>query len=249
MIYNRKSTQMKITIRQHAARAKTAILTVAVLATLASCAQPRPRHDASADPCHPLAGALVGGAIGAVLGGEKHRVRGLAIGAGIGALGCVAYNHKVQQTKSAEQVGLEYRERTNSELPPDPVVTSYRTSSRPEQAHAGDEITVTTHLEIVPGRGEPLHELREEFAIVDPNGVERSRIAKTPVPAGSQGGAFVSTLQFTIPKGVPGGSYQVQSQVFLNGKQVQSSVVNLMVASIGTEQNLTLQVAVLDRLL
>jgi hypothetical protein len=66
------------------------------------------------------------------------------------------------------------------------------------------------------------------------------------MPAGSQGGAFVSTLQFTIPKGVPGGSYQVQSQVFVNGKQVQRSVVNLVVARSGTEQNSVLKLATRD---
>jgi len=237
---------MKMTISNRGARAIAVFPSVAALATIVSCAQPHPRPDASADRCHPLAGAFVGGAIGAVFGGEKHRAQGLAIGAGFGALGCVAYNHKVQRTKSAEQVGVEYRELTNSELPATPMVTAYHTSSSPEQAHGGDEITVTSHLEIVPGRGEPLRELREEFAIVDPNGVVRSRIAKTPVPAGSQGGAFVSTLQFTIPTGVPDGSYQVQSQVFVNGKQVQKSVVNLMVARSGTEQNSVLKLATRD---
>src|SRR5258706_6866141 len=236
-----------MTIRNHATRPIAAFLSVAVLATIVSCAQPRPRHDGSADPCHPLAGALVGGAIGAVLGGERHRAQGLAIGAGVGALGCVVYNHKVQQIKSAEQVGVEYRERTDSELPATPMVVAYRTSSRPEQAHGGEEITVTTHLEVVPGRGEPLRELREEFAIVDPNGVERSRITKTPVPAGSQGGEFVSTLRFTIPKGVPAGSYQVQSQVFVNGRQVHGSGPNLMLARSGTEQNRLLHSAIEDR--
>src|SRR5882672_6831448 len=196
---------MKMTISNRGARAIAVFPSVAALATIVSCAQPHPRHDASADRCHPLAGAFVGGAVGA-----------------------------------------EYRELTNSELPATPMVTAYHTSSSPEQAHGGDEITVTSHLEIVPGRGEPLRELREEFAIVDPNGVVRSRIAKTPVPAGSQGGAFVSTLQFTIPTGVPDGSYQVQSQVFVNGKQVQKSVVNLMVARSGTEQNSVLKLATRD---
>jgi outer membrane lipoprotein SlyB len=185
---------------------------------------------AADDPCNPVVGAVVGGAVGALIGGDKHRTRSVAIGAGLGALACMAVNYNSRQTRSAEQVGDDYRRR-NGELPPAPVVTAYSVQSARNSARAGEDVTVTSSIEVVPGRSEPLKELREEFVILDPKGVERSKLAKTPAPTGSRGGAYVSTLQFTFPQGVPPGAYQVQSRLFVNGKPAQTSAVSIQVAA------------------
>jgi hypothetical protein len=136
----------------------------------------------------------------------------------------------LRQTRSAQQVGDEYRARNNSPLPPAPLVTTYRTQAARATARGGEDVTVTSTIEVVPGRDEPLKELREEFAIVDPNGVERSKLAKTPAPAGSGGGAYVSTMQFTFPAGVPPGAYQVQSRLYVNGRPAQTAAVKIQVA-------------------
>jgi predicted small secreted protein len=194
---------------------------------LASCATSG--GAAGGDDCNPLVGALVGGAVGALMGGDRHRGRGAAIGAGVGALTCVAYNYSSKQTRTADQVGDDYR-RARGDLPPAPVVTGYRTQAARATARAGEDVTVTSNIEVVPGRTEPLKELREEFVILDPKGVERSKLEKTPAPAGSKGGAYVSTLQFTFPQGVPPGAYRVQSKLFVNGKVAQSSAVDIQVA-------------------
>ena len=204
----------------------------AAAALLAACATPRGGGD---DPCNPVVGAVVGGAIGAVLGGDRNRARGAALGAGVGALACVALNYNSRQTRSAEQVGDDYRRRTGGALPPAPVVSAYAVQSARNSARAGEEVTVTSTIEVVPGRDEPLKELREEFVIVDPKGVERSKLAKTPAPAGSRGGAYVSTLQFTFPQGVPPGAYQVQSRLFVNGKPAQTSAVAIQVVRVGAD--------------
>jgi hypothetical protein len=198
-------------------------------ALLAACAG-TPKVGAGEDPCNPVVGAVVGGAIGALLGGGDHRARGAVIGAGVGALACVAINYNSKQTRSADQVGDDYRRRTGGDLPPAPVVAAYSTQSARGSARAGEDVTVTSSIEIVPGRSEPLKELREDFVIVDPKGVERSRLSKTPAPAGSRGGAYVSTLQFTFPQGVPAGAYQVQSRLFVNGKPTQTAAVTIQVA-------------------
>ena len=162
----------------------TAVATLVVASTLlASCATPG--GAAGGDDCNPLIGALVGGAVGALMGGDRHRGRGAAIGAGVGALTCVAYNYSSKQTRTADQVGDEYR-RARGDLPPAPVVTGYRTQVARTTARAGEDVTVTSNIEVVPGRTEPLKELREEFVILDPKGVERSKLEKTPAPAGSR---------------------------------------------------------------
>jgi hypothetical protein len=212
--------------------ARVAGMAICVAAAVAGCAAPKGGAGSAGradDPCNPIVGAVVGGAVGALIGGDRRRTQGTLVGAGLGALACIGYNYNARQTKSAEQVGAEYRQRNNA-LPPVPTVTAYRTESSPAQARGGDDITVTSNIELVPGAREPLKELREEFAIVDPNGNERSRIAKTPVPAGTQGGAFVSTLQFTFPKGIPPGPYQVQSRLYVNGQPAQTSNVKIQVA-------------------
>ncbi len=203
-----------------------AALAAAFAVLLAACATPKGGGE---DPCNPVVGAVVGGAIGAVVGGDRHRARGAAIGAGLGALACVAVNYQSRQTRSAEQVGEDFRLRTGTE-PPAPLVTAYNVQAARASARPGEEVTVTSTIEVVPGRSEALKELREDFVIVDPRGVERSRLSKTPAPAGSRGGAFVSTLQFTFPQGVPPGAYQVQSRLFVNGRPAQNSAVKIQVA-------------------
>lgn len=197
---------------------------------LGACATPAGGgRGAGDDPCNPVVGAVVGGAVGALIGGERHRGRGLAVGAGLGALACMAVNYSSRQTRSAEQVGDDYRRRAGA-LPPAPVVTAYRTQAARSRARAGEDVTVTSSIEVVPGRDEPLKELREEFVILDPRGVERSRLQKTPAPAGSRGGAYESSLQFTFPQGVPAGAYRVQSRLFVNGKPAQSSSIDIELA-------------------
>ncbi len=203
-------------------------LTLAVAAALAGCAQSPRRAAASEDSCNPVVGAVIGGAAGALFGGDRHRAQGALLGAGLGALACVAYNYKASQTKTAQQVGDEYRKANHGELPPAPVVTAYRTETSRTTARGGDEVTVRSNIEVVPGAKEPLRELREEFVVVDPAGIERSKIAKMPAPAG--GGAYVSTLQFTFPKGVPPGEYKVQSRLYVNGTAAKTSTVRIQVA-------------------
>jgi hypothetical protein len=219
--------------RSSSHRAARAALSVLGVALLSACAAPAGGgRAADADPCNPVVGAVVGGAVGALIGGDRHRGRGLAVGAGLGALACMAVNYNSRQTRSAEQVGDDYRRRTGA-LPPAPVVTAYRTQAARARAKAGEDIIVTSSIEVVPGRDEPLKELREEFVILDPRGVERSRLQKTPAPAGSRGGAYESTLQFTFPQGVPAGAYRVQSQLFVNGRPAQATAVDIQVAQHG----------------
>ncbi len=220
-------------------------LALAVGAALAGCAQSPRRSAASDDPCNPAVGAVIGGVAGAVIGGDRHRARGALLGAGLGALACVAYNYQASQTKTAQQVGDEYRKANNDQLPPAPVVTVYRTETARTSAKGGDDVTVRSNIEVVPGAKEPLRELREEFVVVDPNGVERSKIAKTPAPAGAAGGAYVTTLQFTIPKGVPPGEYKVQSRLYVNGAPAKTSAVTIRVARLAAGGTV---VAALDRM-
>jgi hypothetical protein len=208
---------------------RAAALALAAAALLAACAQPGGLGGSSDDPCNPVVGAVIGGALGAITGDRNRGGRAL-VGAGLGALACMAINYSTRQTRSAQQVGDEYRAQNNNQLPPAPLVTAYRTQAERASAKGGEDITVTSTIEVVPGRSEPLKELREEFAIVDPNGVARSRLSKTPAPAGSSGGAYVSTLQFTFPQGVPAGAYQVQSRLFVNGKPAQTSALKIQVA-------------------
>lgn len=219
-------------------------LALAVGAALAGCAQSPRRSAESEDPCNPVVGAVIGGVAGALIGGDRHRTRGALLGAGLGALACVAYNYEASQTRTAQQVGDEYRKANNNQLPPAPVVTAYRTETTRPTARGGDDVTVRSNIEVVPGAKEPVRELREEFVIVDPKGVERSKIAKTPAPAGAGGGAYVSTLQFTFPQGIPPGEYKVQSRLYVNGAPAKTSAVTIQVARLAAGETV---VAAIDR--
>jgi len=221
-------------------RLSASVCTATIGALLATgCAQSAPAGgSASSDPCNVGVGAVVGGMAGALLGGrgDKNRLVGAAIGAGVGALACVAYNYHARQVRSADQVAQAYTAQGGKPQPDAPLVTSYRTDARPT-ANPGEDIIVTSSIEVVPGRTQPLRDLREEFAVIDPQGVERSRLTKNPAP-GSTGGAYVSTLQFTFPNSIPGGLYQVQSHLFVNGQPAGDSTVRIQVARAGSGRSL-----------
>jgi hypothetical protein len=228
--HNTRHTSITMATNNSSLASRSTVYATAAAFVLAGCAQKGPQA-ARDEPCNPVVGAVVGGAIGALVGGEKRRTGGALVGAGLGALACIGYNYKTRQTRSAEQVGDDYKRANNNQLPPAPVVTAYRTETKTVQARGGDEVTVVSNIEVVPGAKQPLKELREEFAIVDPEGNERSKITKIPAPAGSAGGAYVSTLLFTFPKGVPAGAYQVQSKLYVNGQPARTGSVKIQVAA------------------
>src|SRR4051812_9342108 len=102
--------------------ARTPAALIAAAAFAVGCATGQgdsaPTGDVLSGDCNPALTGGIGAAIGAILGGSKHRGEGAAAGAAIGALACVAYNYYAKQTKTSEQVASEYKAKNKGTLPP-----------------------------------------------------------------------------------------------------------------------------------
>src|SRR5262245_2478516 len=211
------------------ARIPAAVIAAAALAAGCATGQSSGGGDATAtgdvlsSDCNPLLTGGIGAAIGAVLGGSKNRGTGAAAGAAIGALACVAYNYATKQTKTAQQVSDEYKAKNKGTLPANATVTRFNVQVAPTaKVQAGNAITVASNIEVVPGNSNPRPNVEQEIALYGPDGAQAGKARKAASPAGG-GGAFETSFKFSLPQGVPQGTYPVKTQVYVDGKQAAGS--------------------------
>ena len=202
----------------------------AVAAIAAACATgpsggqggSEPTGEVLSGECNPLVTGGIGAAIGAVLGGSKNRGTGAAAGAAIGALACVAYNYTTKQTKTAQQVTDEYKAKNKGTLPASATVTRFNVQLAPTaKVQAGNAITVASNIEVVPGTSNPRPTIEQEIALYSPDGAQVGKAKKPASQTG--GGGFETSFKFSLPQGVPQGTYPVKTQVYVDGKQAAGS--------------------------
>lgn len=171
------------------------------------------------DPCNILIGGIVGGIAGAVLD-RNRRGRGAAIGAAAGALTCVAVNAVSRKTRSAQQVEEDYRRANQGQLPPDePVVQDYNVIVNPTAGvSSGERLQVVSNMTVVRGTRQPVNEVKEVLTLTGPDGKTRSAEKTASEQPGS--GAYENAFSLTLPKGVAPGAYPVNTQLYVNGKQL-----------------------------
>lgn len=200
---------------------KTIAATLAAL-MLASCATPGDGTDSTASDvfsgdCNPFIAGALGGAVGALLGGRSNRGRGAAIGAGVSALACMAFNYHTKQTKTAQQVTDAYKAANRGALPAAATVTRFDARVAPKASvQAGQAVDVASYIEVVPGTKNPRPAVEQQITLYSPDGKEAAN-ARKPANETPGGGAFETNFRFTMPQGVPQGVYPVKSQVFVNG--------------------------------
>jgi hypothetical protein len=189
---------------------------------------------ASSNPCNPAVGALIGGALGAVINSDN-RGKGALIGAGIGALACVAVNVASRQTKSATQVEDEYRKRHGGKLPSsDPVVQAYTVSVNPDgQVRAGEKAQVVSNMTVVQGANRPVDEVKEVLTLVGPEG---TKTAEKKANDRSGSGAYENTFNLSFPKEVAPGTYPINTQLYVNGRAAANRKQNLRILAEGGER-------------
>jgi hypothetical protein len=203
-------------------RTQTTIAATVAALMLASCAAPgdgtgATPTDVFSGDCNPFIAGALGGAVGALLGGGSNRVRGAAIGAGVTALACVAFNYQTKQTKSAEQVTKEYKVANRGALPAAATVTRFDAQVAPKASvQAGQAVDVASYIEVVPGTKNPRPSVEQQITLYSPDGKEAAN-ARKPANQNPGAGAFETNFRFTMPQGVPQGVYPVKSQVFVNG--------------------------------
>lgn len=174
-----------------------------------------------------VVGALVGGLL------DNDKARGAAVGAGIAALACIAWNYDSRQTKTAEQTQGEYRTTHRGSLPSKSEVMRYETRFDPNNVvQPGNSITLASNIEVVQGTSDiskPL--IEEEMIIVRPDGKEMKTRKKANEGLGA--GGYQTSFGVKMPTGVPQGEYPVRTALYLNGEKVSGRNMTMRVADGG----------------
>lgn len=189
---------------------------------VAGCAAPGGNSyqaEASSSECNPLLAAGIGAVVGGLIGGSKHRAGGLAIGAGLGALACVAINNQSEQVKSAKQVRGEYMRANRGYLPDEAKVVKYETRFTPSAFKGGQQAQSQSYIEVAPGARDPNPRIEEELTLYKADGSVLNSVRK-PVTGTASAGAFRNVFTIPMPEGVPQGMYPVKTALYVNNNRV-----------------------------
>lgn len=186
--------------------------------------------------CNAVTGAVAGAALGALVGGltgnggGKRAFEGAAIGAGAGAITCVAFNALSKQTRSSQQVSQDYEQQHRGQLPATPVVTAYSMSVNPAAGvQPGSTASVVSNMTVVDGATQPVGQIKEALTLSGPNG--QMHHDKVVNPSGG-GGSYQNQFQITLPSGLEQGTYQVATQLYVNGQMLAERQQNLQVTRV-----------------
>lgn len=180
--------------------------------------------------CNAGVAAVIGGVAGALLGGKEHAGRGAAIGAGVAALACVAYNYQVKQVKTAQQVQQDYKTANKGKLPAMTVVDRYETKFAPAVIKPGEKAVLTSYVQVVQGANNAAAKVEEEATLYGPDG-KALKNARKPVNQDASSGAFQTTFSLPMPSGVPQGVYRMDTTLYLDGKETAKRSAQLQVAA------------------
>ena len=208
-----------------------AIAALTLAATLAGCATMPPggaapsagdgRAAADADPCSVGASAAAGAAVGALLGalvnGRDGVLQGAAIGGGLAAAGCLAFNVQTRQTKTAAQADRDYI-RARGALPREPQVVAYTQQLSAATVRRGQPFNIHSVVELVNGSAQGVSDVREELVLSDPQGQPFKSGSKVLSSTNRGGGRFENSFELTLPPGVSQGMYGIRTNLYVNGK-------------------------------
>ncbi|HZW12158.1 MAG TPA: hypothetical protein VFF81_03070 [Noviherbaspirillum sp.] len=212
--------------------AKLTALTVCVSLALGGCATPsgapRDPNASASSECNEAGAAVAGALLGALVAGGKNRVRGAALGAGLAALACVAWNANTRQVKTAEQVQREYKTANGGQLPAESRVARYQTTmDSGNRIKPGTQLTVTSNIEVVQGQKDSRPLIEEELHLIRPDGKAITSRKKASEDKGA--GGFITTYSMKMPEGIQQGEYPVKTVLFLNGQRVAQRDMTLQV--------------------
>jgi hypothetical protein len=208
------------------------------LLTLASgCAQvPRQQaatgaagsNGASVGKCNPVVGGAIGALAGAMFGKGKGHIAGAAIGAGIGAFACVAYNYHSRKVRDAAAVEKQYEDERGA-LPSSNTVTDYRSALSPSNTvRSGSKAQMQSRVTVISGTHDSSPEVKEELTLYSPEGKVLSTVNKQATAVDGTG-EYETNFNFNLPKGIEEGRYTMRSTLFMDGKQILTNEVPMLV--------------------
>lgn len=181
-----------------------------------------------AGKCNPALAGTVGALAGAFFGKGKGHLVGAAVGAGIGAIACMAYNYHARQVRDARSVEADYS-RQHGSLPASNTVSSYASSLQPSSTvQAGTPVDMQSKIVVLNGTRDAQPQLSETLTLYSPEGTQLSTVTKQAADI-SGTGEYQTNFSFNLPKGIKDGRYTVRSTLSMDGKQVGSNEMPMLV--------------------
>jgi predicted lipid-binding transport protein (Tim44 family) len=215
------------------------LLASVMLVLISGCAQMPGRHasagaaasDAtSAGPCNPLVGGAIGALAGSLFGNGKGHLAGAAIGAGIGAFACIAYNYHSRKIRDAKAVEKQYAQQRGA-LPTNNTVTDYRSELSPATTvRSGSSAQMQSRVTVISGTRDASPKLKEQLTLYSPDGKALSTVNKQATAVDGTG-EYETNFKFDLPKGIEEGRYTMRSTLFMDGKQIRTNEVPMLVIS------------------
>jgi hypothetical protein len=215
------------------------IALVAVSVGMAGCvttgtnasSQPSDTTASNDSGCNAAVIGLVGAVAGALLAKGNDRVRGAALGGGLGALACAAWNYHVAQTKTADQSATDYKRANAGRLPAQAVVAAFDTRMDPNGTiRPGSNMTVISNIEVVPGTSQANPVIEEELVLTKPD--KSTTIARKRANPNGDAGAFQTKFSMTMPEGIPQGAYPVKTTLYVDGRATRVNDLKLQVVAL-----------------
>lgn len=215
------------------------IALVAVSVGMAGCvttgtnasSQPSDKSASNDSECNAAVIGLVGAVAGALLAKGNDRVRGAALGGGLGALACAAWNYYVAQTKTADQSAADYKRANAGRLPAQATVAAFDTRMDPNGTiRPGSNMTVTSNIEVVPGTSQANPVIEEELVLTKPD--KTTTTARKRANPNGDAGAFQTKFSMTMPEGVPQGAYPVKTTLYVDGRATKVNDLKLQVVAL-----------------
>jgi uncharacterized protein YcfJ len=211
-------------------RTASLLLASGLLTLASSCAQVPSQNastgasggeQTSVGSCNPLVGGAIGALAGAMFGKGKGHLAGAAIGAGIGAFACIAYNYHSRKVRDAKSVEKQYA-RERGSLPSSNTVSDYRSELSPSNTvRSGSSAQMQSRVTVISGT---------QLTLYSPDGKVLSTVNKQATAVDGTG-EYETNFNFDLPKGIEEGRYTMRSTLFMDGKQVRTNEVPMLVVS------------------
>ncbi|MCX7514345.1 glycine zipper domain-containing protein [Frateuria sp. STR12] len=185
----------------------------------------QPSHE-----CNPALGGAIGALAGSMFGKGKGHLAGAAIGAGIGAFACMAYNYHARKVRDARAVEAQY-ERERGTLPASNTIGAYQSELIPGQTvKSGSKAAMQSRVTLIRGTNEGKPQLKEQLTLFSPEGKQLTTVTKD-ASAIDGTGEYETNFDFNLPKGIQEGRYTMRSALYMDGRQVRTNEVPMLVVS------------------
>ena len=186
--------------------------------------------DEAAGECNPALGGALGALAGSMFGKGKGHLAGAAIGAGIGVFACMAYNYHARQVRDARSVEAQYK-RDRGALPATNTIGAYQSELLPGQTvKSGSKAAMQSRVTLIRGTSDVAPQLKEQLTLFSPEGKQLTTVTKDATAIDGTG-EYETNFDFNLPKGIQEGRYTMRSALYMDGRQVRTNEVPMLVVS------------------